>query len=266
MANEVLRRLSSSNLTKGNRGNDSVDFRTHSSEGHSILYRYGHEIAGGLGSSLPPLGGSQEGLYSNESNKNFEDDSILSQISSVSKIRPKSLKVVSGSQFRLTTKTWSQCEQCELLDRANKKNKELIRSLKLQLARVEESFRDLKYSRSLEQSLQEAKSSTEADQKGTENGAPSRKVERLEEEVIKLKKMVSFERNTNEALRQSLDDNQQTLNSRIAALQQEYDKLSISKAGVDSENLALLSQIKFLQNERDSLQADLEDKNKISLR
>eukprot|EP00599_Poterioochromonas_sp_BG-1_P004266 CAMPEP_0173145542 /NCGR_PEP_ID=MMETSP1105-20130129/7932_1 /TAXON_ID=2985 /ORGANISM="Ochromonas sp., Strain BG-1" /LENGTH=454 /DNA_ID=CAMNT_0014059517 /DNA_START=21 /DNA_END=1385 /DNA_ORIENTATION=- len=262
---DVLRRLSSTNLSR-NKSHESVDSRAHSSEGGSHLYRYGHEIIpSSLSNSLPPLG-AQESLYpQNDYVKSSEDESIFSQISSLSKIKPKTLKVVSGSQFRLTTKSWTQCEQCEIFDRTNKKSKETIRTLKLQLARLEESFRDLKYSRALEQSLVDVKASADSDQKGIESGVPSRKVERLEEEVLKLKKLVSFERSASEALRQSLEESQQSHSNEISSLRQEMEKVLGLKNNFENENHRLLSQIHMIQIERDSLLSELESNNRASL-
>jgi hypothetical protein len=56
-----------------------------------------------------------------------------------------SQKLVSGSQFRNTTKLGAtKCEQCFIFDRVNKKHKETIRGLRLQIARLEEQNHDLK--------------------------------------------------------------------------------------------------------------------------
>ena len=62
-----------------------------------------------------------------------------------SQIRGRSSKIVSGSQFRHTSReSQLKCEQCDLYDRALKKNKETIRSLKFKLERFEEKYHDLK--------------------------------------------------------------------------------------------------------------------------
>lgn len=268
--NEQLqfRRLSSKQRPEQLNVNFSEN-RTHSSDGNSLLYKYGQELnAGGLSSSIPPLGTASSLEYSSlqESVKQNDEDTIFSQITSLSKIRPKTLKVVSGSQFRLTTKAFNPCDQCEVLDKANKKNKELIRTLKLQLLRMEESFKDLKYSRSLEQALMETKPSTDSDSKAVDGSAPSRKVERLEEEVIKLKKMLTFERNTTDALRQSLDEQRAAFDNEMMQLRAELERSIKSNSALSTTIHGLQENLLNCNHELEELKHKLDQNQKVTLR
>ena len=63
-----------------------------------------------------------------------------------SKIKPQ--KVVSGSQFRLPLKvdTIQRCMSCDNTDKALKRARETIRTLKLQLLRAEDALLGLKKS------------------------------------------------------------------------------------------------------------------------
>jgi chromosome segregation ATPase len=257
-------------LTTRQRSENVGDPRTHSSEGNSLLYRYGQEMnSNGFPPAVVPplgLGGSVDYSSLPDTTKFNDEDSVLSQITSLSKIRPKTLKVVSGSQFRLTTKGFSSCDQCELLDKANKKNKELIRSLKLQLLRMEESFKDLKYSRSLDLQLSEAQQSTDNHPKNSDGGAPSKKVERLEEEVLKLKKLLAFERNTNEALRQSLEEQQTRHENEASQLKLEIDKNSKVNAALAVNIHDLEHKLNDANAEISFLKQQMEQHHKHTLR
>jgi hypothetical protein len=54
-----------------------------------------------------------------------DEHSLLSQVTAgnTTQLRNKPLKVVSGSQFRLTTKGTGPCPHCEVLEKTNKKNR-----------------------------------------------------------------------------------------------------------------------------------------------
>ena len=55
-----------------------------------------------------------------------------------------SSKLVHGSQFRMPQRLAPPCEQCDVLSNNMKKSKETIRSLKLQISRLEEKLYDKK--------------------------------------------------------------------------------------------------------------------------
>ncbi len=58
-------------------------------------------------------------------------------------------KLVSGSQFRITGKGESRCEDCQIMGGNLKKSRETIRGLKVQLARLEDKYVGLRKSKNL---------------------------------------------------------------------------------------------------------------------
>lgn len=61
-------------------------------------------------------------------------------LSTPSQSRGGSTKMVCGSQYRMPQRAISPCENCDLLTSSNKKQKETIRGLKLQITRLEEQL------------------------------------------------------------------------------------------------------------------------------
>jgi len=148
--------------------------------------------------------------------------------------RGRSQKLVSGSQFRNTTKVLPRCEMCAVGERVNRKNKETIRSLRLQIARLEEQNHDLRRSKSSEiaqhMTLKSKEELDEEELEGIEYLA--KQIENKEEEVAKLKKMLTYERSLNEGMRKTLDETRTGLKEELAACQAENVTL---KATCESE-------------------------------
>jgi hypothetical protein len=160
----------------------------------------------------------------------------------------KPLKVVSGSQFRLTSRGLAPCEQCLLFDKASKRNKEVIRSLKLQLMRMEESYRDLKFTKNND-SEPDAKLTLDSDVKlggvgvGVGGGDSNlrRKCDYLEEELNKFKKMLSYERGVNDGLRQTLEQDRVSRKTSSDALEQENARFKIYVSQLETTNTHYVS-------------------------
>lgn len=155
------------------------------------------------------------------------DESTVVFLSNKERGRPH--KLVSGSQFRLTTKAgaYHHCQQCDILDRVNKKSKETIRSLKLQLARLEERCHDLKRTKASDVAHQIAiKSSLELAQSDNEDlSYYSQRCDTLEEEMAKLKKILAYERTANDGLRKTLEDVKSNLKQELHDKQEENANL-----------------------------------------
>ena len=151
-------------------------------------------------------------------------------------------KLVSGSQFRNTTKlNLGRCEQCSLFDRVNKKHKETIRSLRLQIVRLEEQNHDLKRMKSsdamhhmvgmkpstLAATTAIASSAVDNDDEDTLEDIEFlvNKCESYEADIAKMKKMLIYERGLNEGLRKTLDETRTSLRDELSASQTEAGKL-----------------------------------------
>ena len=128
----------------------------------NISDRYGRYILQSSNSSSDignvPQQNAATSIYDKLSNScrqaNEKDVAINhTQHSVVEKLRgPR--KLVSGAQFRATIREPIKCEQCESLERLLHKSKETIRSLKLQISRLEDSLHSRNVTRQ-SQTLQE---------------------------------------------------------------------------------------------------------------
>lgn len=74
-------------------------------------------------------------------------EALHSERSAKSNKQPQ--KLVSGSQFRITGKGESRCEDCQIMGGNLKKSRETIRGLKVQLARLEDKYVGLRKSKNL---------------------------------------------------------------------------------------------------------------------
>eukprot|EP00598_Pedospumella_elongata_P003758 CAMPEP_0184974990 /NCGR_PEP_ID=MMETSP1098-20130426/6334_1 /TAXON_ID=89044 /ORGANISM="Spumella elongata, Strain CCAP 955/1" /LENGTH=590 /DNA_ID=CAMNT_0027497665 /DNA_START=60 /DNA_END=1835 /DNA_ORIENTATION=- len=153
-------------------------------------------------------------------------------------------KLVSGSQFRNTTKLgMGKCEQCTVFDRVNKKHKETIRSLRLQIARLEETAHDLRRLKANDMGHHVAlKGSSSSIASGGSTLAASmasvdeeelediqylaNKCETYEADLAKMKKMLIYERTLNEGLRKTLDETRTGLREELASAQLQVGKLA----------------------------------------
>lgn len=153
-------------------------------------------------------------------------------------------KLVSGSQFRNTTKlSAGKCEQCLIFDRVNKKHKETIRSLRLQIARLEETAHDLRRLKANDLGHHVAlKGSSSSIASGGSTLAASiaavdeeelediqylaNKCETYEADLAKMKKMLLYERTLNEGLRKTLDETRTGLREELASSQLQVGKLT----------------------------------------
>ena len=215
----------------------------------------------GSASAMPPLGGSIRDSFDSTDLKSesIERDlgsiadndhiSVFSSSKELGKSRPT--KLVSGSQFRLITKHGARhCDQCEVQARVNKKHTETIRTLKLQLARLEERCHDLKRTKASDVAHQIAiKSSLELAQSDNEDlDFFSKKCSALEEELAKMKKMLSFERHANEGLRSALDDTKSSLKKEVSDLQNENGRLMLELQACKTENVDAKKRVDEVNN------------------
>lgn len=145
-----------------------------------------------------------------------------------------SQKLVSGSQFRNTTKLgMGRCEDCFIFDRVNKKHKETIRGLRLQIARLEEQNHDLRRFKSDGHHSVGKSSNTLASSiiNNDEENDPedieflANKCETYEADLAKMKKLLLYERTLNEGLRKTLDETRTGLRDELATSQAENIKL-----------------------------------------
>jgi hypothetical protein len=165
----------------------SASMRRGSNTQQALLYRYGQEVVSDNNNnhshltsrknntSLPLLGPNKTthsnslstdggvsfrdaGLDGGKSDNLLSEDAAYYQLgmqtncgTSTSGPLPKSVKLVSGSQFRNITKDLSpKCGTCEVNIRASKLQKETIRSLKLQVSKLEEQIHLIKLARAAE--------------------------------------------------------------------------------------------------------------------
>lgn len=146
-----------------------------------------------------------------------------------------SQKLVSGSQFRNTTKlAMGRCEQCLIFDRVNKKHKETIRGLRLQIARLEEQNHDLRrfkgdsgHHASIKSSSTLASSIIDDEEENDPEDIQylANKCETYEADLAKMKKLLLYERTLNEGLRKTLDETRTGLREELATAQSENIKL-----------------------------------------
>lgn len=219
----------------------SYEGRSSYSDATSVLYKYGKEAEPKGKFQLPTLSstmgtssfnGSFNGstdsrdLTNDKSLKLLERSDDESVMTNFANTKAKSMRLVSGSQFRYLNKgNIHNCEQCDMYEKINRKHKETIRSLKLQLARMEENFKDLKFTRSVDNLIMEHKpNNNEPVYKDEHDFNMTKKCESLEEELSKTRKLLAYERSTNDALRLSLEEARNTLQIETEKFQFETEK------------------------------------------
>lgn len=249
---QLTESLSSSSSTPAlPRQNSEVVIDDTSSNGEittSVLYKYGREIPssvrpGALKNSIPSLGKQRQAHVvqtSTEVSNELRTDTVDPENASVTEeahlqfltnkdSRPQ--KIVSGSQFRNITKAvFHRCEQCGILDRANKKHKETLRTLRLQIARLEEQCHDLRRSKNTDAAHYHIAS--KAAQQAIDSGLNtegeeylSKQCEMYEEELNKIKKILTFERTANEGLRNTLEEARNTSKQELTDAHAEITRL-----------------------------------------
>ena len=117
---------------------------------NSLLYRLDTGANGGAGSGSGPQS-HQDQITHLQGQVSMLQETLHAERSSRSQKQPQ--KLVSGSQFRITGKGESRCEDCQLLGGNLKKSRETIRSLKVQLARLEDKYVGLRKSKNLADDL-----------------------------------------------------------------------------------------------------------------
>lgn len=148
------------------------------------------------------------------------------------------VKLVSGSQFRNTQKEPHRCQQCDEYVRVQKLQKENIRSLKLQVQRLEEQLHLMKLARAQErEEFNTMMSDRDNSQRGTGNrGAGGgeggedldklqKKVQSQEEDITKYKKLLSQERKTNEQLQRINEEAEKALGTEISETKGKHEQL-----------------------------------------
>lgn len=155
------------------------------------------------------------------------------------------LKLVSGSQFRnLPGKDFHRCENCEDLDRLNKKGKETVRSLRLQLQRLEDNYSGLK------------KTKGQFDVSGTSVGTKTADSQELQD-AIHARDVLQRRCDDQEVEISRLRKNMQKDNSSLDVLNEKYNEVSeelrnikgraaLDKKALNDENVELKSQVQKL--------------------
>lgn len=205
----------------------------------------------------------------------YDEQSMMSQATTANQggasRNNKPLKVVSGSQFRLTTKGSGPCPNCDALDKANKKNKELIRTLKLQIIRMEENFKDLKYMKANNATQPDPGLKLSTDNNTlvvSEDKEWEARCQALEDELAKLKKVLAYERNINESMRSNLEEAKKLhtsemkqmsddcllANNRCRNMEETITQLRNSKADFELRILQLKTQLDKTQRELEETQ------------
>lgn len=170
----------------------------------------------------------------------FEDPHVKFLIG-IEKNKNRSQKTVSGSQFRMPLKDVPRCDTCDGLNSQNKKMKEVIRSLKLQITRLEEKCHDLKMSKNGHGDFPVHSSGSFSASVKSENMLNSshnddnitnaidliRRCELLEEDLAKNKKLVQLERNSLEVLKKTHEDTKTSLN--LDLLDRKNEILALTK-------------------------------------
>lgn len=185
-------------------------------------------------------------------------------------ISSKPLRVVSGAQFRLLSKQQpAKCEHCDHFERLHRKDKESIRGLKVQIARLEEALKDIKFSKTtdLPATVATPKRFSEDDQDDlcVDDPEAMRRLQSLEDELSKVKRLLSFERSTAEALRQGLEQHKINAANETQRLSRDLEKatadLTLSrtqhakvKTEAEALNVRLADSERELQRHRKQLQ------------
>jgi hypothetical protein len=226
-----------------------------SSDNTAVLYRFGQEIGtvpirNSLPTTLPKMGNSAnlEQLIAHGYNQDDENSYISQITNNLQQLKPasKTLKLVSGSQFRLQTKGVQPCQQCEIFEKMNKKNKETIRSLKLQLLRMEENFKDLKYTK-VRDSAQSDTMKISLDTNSfvhSDDTELNQRCDALEDEVTKLKKVLQYERSIKDSMRNSLEETKRNSSAEIKRLSDEAT-LAINRSRNMEETITLLRSLQI---------------------
>jgi hypothetical protein len=301
---DVIKKMTDSLASGNNNLNTSTSNGSNSvivNQGTSLLYKFGHEVGtvgltstaikNHLPNSIPSLGrnkasrGSftdsrdptelaESSFYGDEALINNNNNNSHTQfIVNMDKARAsKSVKLVSGSQFRLTTKDNIKCEHCDLLEKVNKKTKETVRSLKLQLTRLEEKFHELKLSKSASDSLSLIQKTMENKDNNNNNNNNTniddnidkliKKCEIYEDEINKLKKIISIEKISHDNYRKNFDEIKNILKTEILDtknINKELEKeLNMLKTEISEKDLNIL----HLHEIINSYKLQLESKNK----
>lgn len=272
---EYIRQLTNS-LSGVPPGYNSVDGGFSTDTNSTMLYKFGQEAPGPRALTNPLLGSSARRLSGvvNQSNQpqmsstapfptensefsdkirgggsvisdgqtmaEFEDPHVKFLIG-IEKNKNRSQKTVSGSQFRMPLKDVPRCDTCDGLNSQNKKMKEVIRSLKLQITRLEEKCHDLKMSKNGHGDFPVHSSGSFSASVKSENMLNSshnddsitnaidliRRCELLEEDLAKNKKLVQLERNSLEVLKKTHEDTKTSLN--LDLLDRKNEILALTK-------------------------------------
>lgn len=122
-----------------NRGAESLRGSVDSTNtNNSLLYRIDTGVNGAS---------QQDIIEALQSQVLMLQETLHSERASKSSKQPQ--KLVSGAQFRITGKGASSCEDCAIMNGNLKKSRETIRSLKVQLARLEDKYVGLRKSKNI---------------------------------------------------------------------------------------------------------------------
>lgn len=190
------------------------------------------------------------GMQSTSQSLNSMRGKLANQVNSV--------KSVSGSQFRLLTRGQdnNMCMQCAQFSKVNRKMKEAIRSLKFQIQNVERDYHELKLQRGTSSvntnTIIEPTSNTanvddgkQADEDEDEDSCENCTI--LREELKNAKRLMQYERTSNEGLRKaffelrgSLEGDIMSAKSEVFKMETDLNQIRNDKLQVEREN----SQIK----------------------
>lgn len=242
----------------------SLDARSLSSESTSYLYKYGHEV-----SAMPSVLSQPSAMRSLPSSiASLGGTASIEALPEVIDRPASSKRVVCGAQFRLlaSNKLAHRCDGCDTWERTHRKDKEIIRSLRLQIARLEESWKDLKYTKTDPLPTPHGahgghgsahgghggghggSASSEAPDDLTDDPEILHRIQLLEDDLTKHKRLLANERATSEALRGGLADlrasaatDTQRLSKEISSLTSELTvvRIQYNKLTVDNDSTVI---------------------------
>ena len=142
--------------------------------------------------------------------------------------RARSVKAVSGSQFKLSQRD-NKCLECGLLERSVHKYRESIRTLKVHVVRLEDRYQTLRKTRLVEDDPAHNPRAEEGD-----HGLQQR-CDDYEVEVGRLKKLNKADQHLLDLLRKALEEGRAAADGEMQAMQVDYES-ALQQLAADKED------------------------------
>lgn len=188
------------------------------------------------------------------SNPNLSTD-----LTTLQRPAPHSNKMVCGAQYRMPQRA-HHCDNCDVLSASAKKYKETIRSLKLQIGRLEEqlAFQSSKSGKlPPPQFSNHDNSSEEINSLKAGLANLNKKFKESEAEVARLKKQISDDQNAFEDHRRASARTIQVTNQELAMTRDEYMKLDEHHKDLKIKSKELRSTVKVLEEKNQNLEDEI---------